>query len=246
MKKKVYLILGASSDLGMELVSQLNEEIEDSVFILHYNSDKSKLETVHQLNGNKFIFLQCDLLSTEEVDDFILKISEFTDAPSHIVHMAATPFAYMHLKDFNYKKFIDEINLQITSFIKILQTFLPKMAKRKQNNKVVIMTSYVCYKPQKFMMEYIIVKYAMLGLMKSLAADYVGKKLNINGVAPSMIETKFLRNIDDRIIQMNADASPENRNATVGDVVPAIKFLLSDEANYMHGVNLDVSNGLNI
>ena len=86
-------------------------------------------------------------------------------------------------------------------------------------------------------------KYLLLGFMKALAADYEGKEININSVSPSMIETKFLNQIDDRIVQMNAENSAENRNASVSDIVPAIVFLLSDAANYMHGVNLNLSNG---
>lgn len=154
------------------------------------------------------------------------------------------PFAYMKLKDFDEKIFIKNLNIQLVSFVYILKKFLPIMAKRKANDKVVVMlSSYVIGKPPKFMLDYIIVKNALLGLVKSLASDYEGKKININALSPSMIETKFLNNIDERIIQMVKENSPECRNATVKDIVPVIKFLLSDAANYMNGVNLNVSNG---
>ena len=58
-----------------------------------------------------------------------------------------------------------------------------------------------------------------------------------------MIETKFLKNIDERIVQMVAETSPEKRNAKPEDIVPVIQFLLSEAANYIHGENLGVTNG---
>ena len=58
-----------------------------------------------------------------------------------------------------------------------------------------------------------------------------------------MMETKFLDNVDERIVQLNAYNSVGKRNAQVSDIVPAIRFLLSDASNYLHGTNLNVTNG---
>lgn len=244
---KTYLILGASSDLGIELIKKLNEEnstsSEKSLYIAHYNSSKERLEAVPLNEKNKLVCIQCDLSNMNAVDNLITEIKKYTDAPTHIVHLAAEPFHYMKLKEFDRDSFVHDIDIQLCSFVKILQAFLPVMAKRKQHDKVVIMLSDVVQSPTKFLVEYIIVKNALLGLMKSLASDYSGKGLNINAVSPSMIETKFLKNIDERIVQMVAENSPERRNAKPEDIVPVIQFLLSDAANYMHGVNLSVTNG---
>lgn len=38
------------------------------------------------------------------------------------------------------------------------------------------------YVPPKYMMHYSIVKHALLGMMKSLAAEYGDKNININGL----------------------------------------------------------------
>jgi len=38
--------------------------------------------------------------------------------------------------------------------------------------------------------------------MKSLAVEYEGKSIDINALSPSMIDTKFLSNIDRRMLEM--------------------------------------------
>ncbi|MEY8283645.1 SDR family oxidoreductase [Lachnospiraceae bacterium 50-23] len=118
------------------------------------------------------------------------------------------------------------------------------MTKAEVVGKVVIMlSSYTISNPPKFMMNYIMVKYALMGLMKALAVDYAGKRICINGISPSMIETKFLNNINDRIVELNAQNSIAGRNAGVSDIVPGIRFLLSEYSDYVHGINLNISNG---
>ncbi len=58
-----------------------------------------------------------------------------------------------------------------------------------------------------------------------------------------MVNTKFLSDIDERLLEMAESASVEHTNAVPEDIVPAIEFLLSDKSNYMTGVNLNISNG---
>ena len=83
----------------------------------------------------------------------------------------------------------------------------------------------------------------MLGLMKSLAAEYGDKNININAVSPSMIETKFLSEIHEKVIEMSAEMNPLKRNATTKDIVPIIKFLLSKESDYITGANIPITGG---
>lgn len=242
----VYLILGASSDLGVELINSLEAQKDDEkkIYLAHYNTSKEKLEKIQLHNGNQLVCIQADLSSYESVENLINTIKKYTDAPTHIVHLAAPSFKYMRLKDFNHTSLIKSINIQVVSIARILQEFLPIMAKRKAHNKIVIMlTSYLLHTPPKYVMEYAIAKSALLGLMRALAADYLGKGVNINALSPSMIETKFLSNLDERIVQNVAENSPEQRNAVPKDIVPVIKFLLSDASNYLHGANLNVTNG---
>lgn len=243
-KKNIYLIIGASSDIGLELVRELDMQEEQATFFLHYHSNSQTLEDLKLKETNQKILIQADLSAPQDAEAIVSEVKKYCDAPTHIVNLPAAKFSYCKLKNFDRDDFIKKINIQVLSFVEILQNFLPVMAKRKEHNKIVsIISSYVIGKPPKFMEDYIMEKYLLLGLMKSLATDYEGKEININSLSPSMIETKFLNQIDDRIIQMNAENSAESRNASVSDIVPAIVFLLSDAANYMHGVNLNLSNG---
>lgn len=242
--EKIYLILGASSDVGLELIQQLSDIESNSLFICHYRTSADEINKIVPGRNNKIESVQADLSHAEDVEKLIEKIQKECGCPSHIVHLPAGTFQYTKLKKFEWEQFQQELEIQVHSLIKILQVFLPQMAKKEVVGKVVIMlTSYTLSNPPKFMMSYIMAKYTLLGLMKSLAADYAGKNVCINAISPSMIETKFLKNIDDRIIQLNAQNSISSKNASVKDIVPGIRFLLSKESDFVHGINLNISNG---
>lgn len=242
--QKTYLILGASSDLGLELIRQLNQSEENVLFLAHYNSCSEKIMSIAMDKGNELKALRCDLANPEGVENLISEIRAVVDAPTHIVHLAAPSFLYTKLKDFDGARFFRSMQIQVVSFLSIVRAFLSVMIKRKEHDKIVAVLSSVTEgKPPRQLLEYTAVKHALWGAVKSLASDTEGKMLNVNAVSPSMIDTKFLDGIDSRIVQMNAEASPEGRIAGVGDIVPAIRFLLSSGADYLHGVNMNVSNG---
>ena len=242
--ESVYLILGGSSDIGCELLKQLNHDKNNTLFLIHYFSNDNIIKQIEVNNGNSIKCIQADLSKIDDVDKLIEIIMSEYSCPTHIIHLPANKFEYTKLKEFQWKDFCYDMEIQVHSLIQILNSFLPEMIRRKEYNKVVIMLSSVTISnPPKYLMSYNMIKFTLLGLMKSLASDYSGKKININAISPSMIDTKFLNSIDSRIIELNATNSNGNKNANVCDIVPVIKFLLSEDSNYINGVNLNVSNG---
>ncbi len=244
MSEKIFLILGASSDLGQALVQKLNQDNNDCLFCLHCHSGEEALRSLPLSNGNSLHILQADLSEDDQVQALIDELKAEDIIPTHIVNLCGAKMQFTKLKDFDKERTDRNVNIQVYSFVRILQAFLPAMAKRKDNNKVVaVISSVVNGKPPKFLIEYTLVKSMLLGAVKQLASDYEGKKININAISPSMINTKFLSEVDEKLIEMSAMSSPEGRNAEVEDIVPAICFLLSQDSNYLNGVNLNVSNG---
>jgi 3-oxoacyl-[acyl-carrier protein] reductase len=88
------------------------------------------------------------------------------------------------------------------------------------------------------------VKYALLGLMKSLAVEYADKGITVNGVSPDMMETKFLSDIPEMIVEQNRENSPLGRNILVEEVTPLMKHMLSDAGASMTGQNIGITGGL--
>ncbi len=236
---KTYLITGATSDIGYELIQTLNKN--NAKFLLQGLSGLEKLKIFCKENNVDAEFFDVNLSSDEETDNFVEKLKEYS--PTHFIHLPALRVINTKFKNFDEERFLMDINVQIMSAIKICKVIMPKMAKSKYGRILFMATSYVLSNPPKNTAAYIMSKNALVGLMKSLATDYAPNGVTVNSVSPSMIETKFLEETSHIIVESAAASHPMKRNATVKDVVPAMAFLLSDEASYITGVNLPITGG---
>ena len=95
-------------------------------------------------------------------------------------------------------------------------------------------------------------KAAVIGLTKSIAADYVKAGLRCNALCPGTVDTPSLRG---RIasaadpVQAEKDfiaRQPMGRLATVDDIVPMVVYLLSDESRFVTGQAVLVDGGVTI
>lgn len=245
--QKTYLIIGASSDIGLQYILYLENKKETCRVIAHYHSSSKLLEEY----SAQFCFvtlelIQADLLIESEVVKMLDELKNRDVCPDYILHLPAGRFETMPIKQFKWELYETELNIQVKSLGMAFAAFLPQMAKRKSGKVVVMLTSYVYDIPPKYMSHYIVAKYALLGLMKAAASEYMGKGLQINALSPAMIETKFLSNIDDRAVEINARNSKLGRNLLPEDVIPTIDFLFSSGADCMNGANINLSAGENM
>lgn len=243
MNRKVLLVLGGSSDVGVSFIKSSYNEY-DKVFAQYYSNDRDLRELKKQI-GEKIVLIKADFLSQIDVDGMIELLLKSEENITHIVHFPAPNIKNIRFRNLSWEIYQKDIDIQVKSIFKILKVFMASMAKNKYGKIVFMLSSCVINEPPKYLNHYVTVKYALLGLMKALAAEYAEKKLNINAVSPDMMETKFLLNIPDLIVQANIESSPMKRLASVNDVVPAIRFLLSDEASYITGQNINIAGGKN-
>lgn len=240
-EKKILLILGASSDLGCELIRCVAKNYD--IVLAHYCHKNPELERLAQENGEKLQLLQADFMDMESVEDMLKAIRKMDWIPTHIVHFSASKLRYIKYEHADIEEIESEMRISLYSLIRVTQEFLPFMKKRKCG-KIIVMLS-VCTRgvPPKFMSNYVTVKYAMYGLVKALAADYAEQGIQVNGVSPEMIETKFLADIPEFVKEQNAQNSPMKRNLQVGDVIPTFEYLLSEASDCITGQNIYITGG---
>tara|TARA_B110000008_G_scaffold91493_1_gene93676 strand:- start:279 stop:1010 length:732 start_codon:yes stop_codon:yes gene_type:complete len=240
MSKDIVLIIGASSDIGIDLIQNFDE---DALLIAHYNSSNKSLIELSNKIDNELVMIKADLSREDEILSMIEDIENNHGIPNKIIHLAAPKFKNIRFKDIKLDDFQNELEISLKSLIVILNKFLPKLAKEKQGKVVCMLSSVVLSAPPKALSQYTMIKYALLGLVKSLASEYSDKNIQINAISPSMCDTKFLDGINEKLIEINAYNHPLKRNATVNDITPIIKMLVSSKSNYINGVNIPITGG---
>jgi 2-keto-3-deoxy-L-fuconate dehydrogenase len=134
----------------------------------------------------------------------------------------------------------------------MIQAVLPKMQAQKGGS--IINMASVCSSikglPNRFI--YGTTKAAVIGLTKSVAADFVADGVRCNAICPGTVDTPSLQ---DRI---NANADPvEARKAFVArqplgrlaqahEIAPLVVFLASDESAFVTGQAYNIDGGITI
>ncbi|RQO43123.1 NAD(P)-dependent oxidoreductase [Variovorax sp. KBW07] len=143
-------------------------------------------------------------------------------------------------------------NLNVRAQMWTIQAVLPGMLAAGRGS--IINMASVCSSmkglPNRFV--YGTTKAAVLGLTKSVAADYVTRGIRCNAVCPGTVDTPSL---GDRI---NANADPDEarkafiarqpmgRLAQAEEIAPVVVFLASDESVFATGQFFTVDGGLTI
>jgi 2-keto-3-deoxy-L-fuconate dehydrogenase len=143
-------------------------------------------------------------------------------------------------------------NLNVRSMFWTSKAFLPGMLK-KGGGSIINMSSIassVKGLPNRFV--YGATKAAVIGLTKSIAADYVKQGIRCNCIGPGTVETPSL---GDRInafadpVQAKKDfiaRQPMGRLGTVDDITGILVFLASDEAKFATGNMYSIDGGMTI
>ncbi len=242
MPKETLLLLGASSDFGGEILKTLDDA--HVRVVAHYHQTAEKLDQIKKSkSGFDIQTLQADLATPLGIKKVIQTFEKSQQWPTQIVHLPAPKSSFARMKDLTWDRIQKELDLQARSLVEILQACLPAMAAQEHGKIVVFLSSYTLQMPPKYLTHYVMAKYALWGLVRSLASEYADKKITINAVSPSLTETAFLSDLPAKIAEMTAEQSPLKRNAKPADVAPLVHFLLSPGSDYITGTNIPVSGG---
>ncbi len=241
--KKIMLITGASSEIGVSVIKHYMQ-MDEYVIVAHYNSNNEELMSLQKESRLSNLHLvQCDLSNEAQLLEMNKQIKMKFEKIDIFLHLPSPKMYMKRLKDLKWENFQAHIDVQVKSAHVILSEFLPGMAQRKEGNIIFVLTSAILGAPPTAATDYVVSKYALLGYMKCLVKEFTAKKIRINAVSPSMMETKFISGIPDVAVGLNRENHPLKRLASVEDVSSTIQFLVSESSSYMTGVNIPVTGG---
>ena len=242
MSKRYILIVGASSDIGCEIIKQISDS--SSIILAHYRTGLEKLNNLKASSPAQIISIQADLATVEGISSLITSVASHCDVLHKMIFLAAPKLMMIRFKDVEWTDFQRHLEVELRTTFLLLKHFLPQMAKNHYGRVVFMLSSVTLGVPPAAMSHYVCSKYALQGLMKAAAAEYVAKGITVNAIAPSMVETNFLADIPEIMVKLAADNHPLKRNAHPKDIAPLVKYLLSDEAEYMTGLSIPVTGGM--
>ncbi len=133
-------------------------------------------------------------------------------------------------------------NLNVTSMYRMTRRFLPSMVQNGGGSiiNMASVASSVIAAPNRFV--YGATKAAVIGLTKSVAADFIGQGIRCNAICPGTVESPSL----EERIRASGDyekaraafvsRQPMGRVGTAEEIAALVVYLASDESAYTTGV----------
>ena len=137
-------------------------------------------------------------------------------------------------------------DLNVKSMHRMIRTFLPGMLEKKAGSIINIssMASSIRGVPNRY--AYGATKAAVIGLTKSVAADFIKRGIRCNAMCPGTVQSPSLGerisalsresgSSIDRVRQDFVDRQPMGRLGTPEEIAWLVLFLASDESNFITG-----------
>ena len=188
-----------------------------------------------------------DSTKNDEIKVFFSKIDK--------VDVLFNAVGYVHhgtIMECEEKDWDFSFNVNVKSMYLMIKEILPKMIKHNKGN-IINMSSIVSSLrglPNRFV--YGATKAAIVGLTKSIAADFIKNNIRCNAIAPGTVHTPSW---EDRVaatpdpVKAKKDfiaRQPMGRLATAEEIAALAVYLASDESDFITGVVHPIDGGMSI
>lgn len=234
------LITGATSDIGKQICATLEAaghsllmtDLDESVLL----EARSGLQ--HPELHRVFV------LDLSEVEQAEVKLAEFLTQEQLQVSnavFAAGIFSVKPIKLANYAFVKKNFDIAVFSIFSIARVLTSKRVNADNLRAVVMISSVSAIMGTKGYAVYGAVKASMLGMMKSMAAEYA-PRVRVNAIMPGGIRTKTTN----FLYSMQEEPNPRYLlgDGKKIDISNMVEFLLSEKARWITGQGLVVDGGL--
>ncbi|WP_406506203.1 SDR family NAD(P)-dependent oxidoreductase [Streptomyces sp. NBC_01602] len=228
------LVTGATSGIGRAVAERLAAD-GMSVVVTGRNAERGA-ETVNEITaaGGEAWFIQADLEDPAGIDRLAAEVGEIDVLVNNAGHAVLAPTEEMKLSDYDA---MFAGNVRAAFFL--VAAFAPAMAARGSGS-VINMGSMAGSLGLATAAAYGATKAALASLTQSWTAEYSGRGVRFNTVAPGPVYTRpDSRDLYDTI----AETTAMKRAAEPAEIAEVVAFLASSKASYMSGATVAVDGG---
>lgn len=239
MNCKTVLITGASRGIGAQMALEFGHAGWNVV--INYHIHKLKADELAAAIGRNALALQADISSESEVKQMFLATRERFLHVDVLINNAgvAKNGLFSDVPDADIRQLFD---LNFFGTCHCIREALPEMVSRKEG-KIINISSVWGIVGASCEAWYSASKAAVIGLTKSLAKELAPSNIQVNCIAPGVIDTDMNACMDDASIRVLEEEIPLGRIGTANNVAPLALFLASEKADYITGQVIRVDGG---
>ncbi|WP_226658984.1 SDR family NAD(P)-dependent oxidoreductase [Pseudalkalibacillus hwajinpoensis] len=242
---KVAIITGAGSGLGQAAAVRLADEGVNIVAVDINEEGGNETVDLVKKAGVDALFIKADVSKADEVKNYVDKTVEAFGSIDYFFNNAGISGSgeyYLNTKVEEIEKIVD-INLMGALYG---VRYVADVMIKNGGGSIVNTASSAGVIGQDSVVTYSATKHGIIGLTKSIVAEYAKDGLRANAIAPGPTETPMVKDFYDANPKMkeNAEAGiPQKRLGTPEEVAELVTFLLTSKAQYINGEVIRIDGG---
>jgi NAD(P)-dependent dehydrogenase (short-subunit alcohol dehydrogenase family) len=135
-----------------------------------------------------------------------------------------------------------DLDVNLTGSFRVVQACLPGMRERGFG-RVVVISSFAARSGMPAQVAYSASKAGLLGMVKTIAAENVGRGITANAVLPGLVASSGVLKMPREIIDVWLERIPTGRLVGPEEIAEAVAFFCSEPAGSVTGQELTIDGG---
>ncbi|WP_294651112.1 beta-ketoacyl-ACP reductase [Rothia mucilaginosa] len=228
---KTVLVTGGNRGIGYEIAKEFQASGHN--VCITYRSGEAPEE---------FFAVKADVRDADSINE-AFKAIEAEYGPVEVLVANAGITRDMLLMRMKEADFTDVIDTNLTGSFRVVQRAIKGMLKLKRG-RIVLISSVVGLYGSPGQVNYSASKAALVGMARSITRELGGRNITANVVAPGFINTAMTDVLPEETKKNYLASIPAGRFAEAEEVARVVRWLASDEADYISGAVIPVDGGL--
>ena len=245
LKNKVVVVTGGAMGIGRQVAISTARE-GARVIIGDINQEKSeKTIQIIRSEGGEALFFKLDITDWNAVQQLIQFSIEMFGIPDALYNSIAI-YNRAKLAETEISDWERIMRINVTGSFFICKAVIPHMQKNGGGSIILTSSSVGVQGTKANIFPYATSKYAITGMVKAAACDYVNQNIRVNCICPGPTDTPMIRGgRTPEELEKFVSSLPIGRLADPEEIAQSVVFLASDDSKFITGVALFVDGGQN-
>lgn len=243
LQGKNALVTGASRGIGKAIALELAKQGANVAVNYAGSEDRAQavVEEIKQL-GVKSFKVQANVADASNVKAMIKEVSSQFGNIDVLVNNAGITKdnLLMRMKEEEFDQVIDT-NLKGTF---LCMKAISRQMMKQRSGRIINVASIVGVSGNPGQANYVAAKAGVIGLTKSVAQELASRNILVNAVAPGFISTDMTDALTEEQQAAILSLIPLAKLGTPEDVAKVVRFLASNDANYITGQTIHIDGGM--
>ncbi|MFD2760482.1 3-oxoacyl-[acyl-carrier-protein] reductase [Lentibacillus juripiscarius] len=243
LEGKNALVTGASRGIGRAIALELARQGANVAVNFAGSEDKAQavVEEIEQL-GVQSVKVQANVADENDAKTMVKEVVSQFGGLDILVNNAGInrDNLLMRMKEDEFDQVIDT---NLKGVFQCTKAVSRQMMKQK-GGRIINVSSVVGVSGNAGQANYTAAKAGVIGLTKSTAKEFASRNILVNAVAPGFIETDMTDALTDEQKDGMLSVIPLEKLGKPEDVARVVRFLASDDANYITGQTINIDGGM--